>query len=64
VKDGRNGFLVPVSDPEALAAALEHFILSPCLIEEMGRESRRIAVEKYDVHLVNTVMLSEMGLST
>jgi glycosyltransferase involved in cell wall biosynthesis len=62
VKDGCNGFLVPVGDPQALAAALERLILSPGLIEEMGRASRRAAVEKYDVHNVNTVMLSEMGL--
>jgi glycosyltransferase involved in cell wall biosynthesis len=62
VKDGRNGFLVPVGNPETLAATLERFILSPGLIQEMGRASRRMAVEKYDVHNVNTVMLSEMGL--
>jgi len=62
VKDGCNGFLVPVGDAQALAAALERFILSPGLIEEMGRASRRVAVEKYDVHNVNTVMLSAMGL--
>jgi glycosyltransferase involved in cell wall biosynthesis len=62
VTHGRNGFLVPVGDPTALASALERFILSPALISEMGRESRRMAVEKYDVHSVNTVMLQEMGL--
>jgi glycosyltransferase involved in cell wall biosynthesis len=62
VRHGRNGFLVPVGDPEALATALERFIVSPYLIEEMGRESRRMAVEKYDVHNVNTIMLGEMGL--
>jgi glycosyltransferase involved in cell wall biosynthesis len=62
VTNRRNGFLVPVGDPTALASALERFILSPALISEMGRESRRMAVEKYDVHGVNTVMLQEMGL--
>jgi glycosyltransferase involved in cell wall biosynthesis len=62
VRHGRNGFLVPVGDATALAGALERFILSPALIEEMGRESRRIAIEKYDVRSINTVMLQEMGL--
>jgi glycosyltransferase involved in cell wall biosynthesis len=63
VRHGRNGFLVPVGDAPALASALERFILSPWLIEEMGGESRRIAVEKYDVHRVNAIILREMGLS-
>jgi glycosyltransferase involved in cell wall biosynthesis len=62
VRHGHNGFLVPVSDPVALAGALERFLQSPSLLEEMGRESRRIAVEKYDVHCVNAVMLKEIGL--
>jgi glycosyltransferase involved in cell wall biosynthesis len=63
VKHGRNGFLVPIGDSEALATALERFILSPGLITEMGQESRRMAVEKYDVHGVNKIMLNEMGLA-
>jgi hypothetical protein len=29
----------------------------------MGGESRRIAVEKYDVHRVNDIILREMGIS-
>jgi glycosyltransferase involved in cell wall biosynthesis len=60
VRHGVNGFLVPVGDASALAAALERFILSPSLIQEMGSESRRIAVERYDVHKVNEVILGEM----
>jgi glycosyltransferase involved in cell wall biosynthesis len=63
VRHGCNGFLVPVGDSEALATALERFILSPGLITEMGQESRRMAVEKYDVHGVNKIMLNEMGLA-
>ena len=63
VRHGRNGFLVAVGDAPALATALERFILSPWLIEEMGGESRRIAVEKYDVHRVNDIILREMGIS-
>src|SRR5262249_9102637 len=62
VRHGRNGFLVPVGDPEALAATLERFILSPHLIGAMGRESRRLAAEKYNVHAVNSIILNEMGL--
>lgn len=62
VREGENGFLVPVKDVKALACAMERFILRPELIEKMGRRSREIAVEKYDVHKVNAVIMKTMGL--
>lgn len=62
VIDGENGFLVPVRNAEALATAMEQFILNPSLIEEMGKASRRIAEERFDVQKVNRVILREMGL--
>lgn len=62
VRDGVNGFLVPAQDASALAHALERFLLEPGLIAAMGRKSRRIAVEKYDVRKVNATILEAMGL--
>jgi glycosyltransferase involved in cell wall biosynthesis len=62
VVDGENGFLVPVKDPEMLANAMERFIFDPRLAIEMGEKSLRYAVEKYDVHKVNAVILNAMGL--
>ena len=62
VIDSENGFLVPVRDPDALAAAMESFILQPELIEKMGQASRRMAEERFDVRKVNQVILNEMGL--
>lgn len=62
VVDGDNGFLVPVRDANALAAAMLKFIEQPELIERMGRRSREIAEQKYDVHKVNDVMLKAMGI--
>lgn len=62
VVDGKNGYLVPVKDVEELVRALERFILRPELIPRMGQESRRIAVEKYDVRKVNETILRTMGL--
>jgi glycosyltransferase involved in cell wall biosynthesis len=62
VVDGENGFLVPVKDSEKLAEAMMRFVEQPELVERMGRRSREIAEEKYDVHKVNAVMLREMGL--
>jgi glycosyltransferase involved in cell wall biosynthesis len=63
VTDGENGFLVPVKDVEALAAAMEKFILQPELIKKMGERSREIVEEKYDVHKVNARIQQHMGLS-
>lgn len=62
VDDGRNGFLVPACDPAALAQAMLRFIHQPELIERMGKVSREIAVERFDVHKVNALMLSTMGI--
>lgn len=62
VIDGSNGFLVPIKDSKALAAAMERFIINPELISRMGEKSREIAVEKYDVHKVNYSIMHGMGL--
>lgn len=59
---GVNGFLVPVKNAQALAEAMLKFIDDPDLIQEMGRKSRKIAEEKYDVHKVNATILETMGL--
>ena len=63
VVDGQNGFLVPVKDVNALTAAMERFIKEPELIPVMGAVSRRMAVEKYDVRVINHLILKTMGLS-
>ncbi len=57
VIEGKNGFLVPVKNPEALAQAMERFVLNPDLIIEMGRESRRLVEEKFDSRkIVKTIL--------
>ena len=53
VVEGINGFLVPARDAQALSEAMQKFIDKPNLIVEMGRESRRLAEERFDVHKVN-----------
>ena len=62
VVDGVNGFLVPVKAVKQLADAMEQFILETNLVIEMGKASRKIVVEKFDVNKVNQTMLIEMGL--
>ncbi|KZX36410.1 glycosyltransferase family 4 protein [Wohlfahrtiimonas chitiniclastica] len=62
VIDGENGFLVPVKNSELLVNAMEKFILNPELIKSMGKKSRMIAEEKFDVKKVNQQMLQGMEL--
>jgi len=63
VEDGINGYLIPVENVDKLYWAMEQFILRPELISKMGKESRRIAEEEYDVNKVNNVILQTMGIS-
>ena len=63
VVEGLNGFLVPVRDAVALADAMMRFIKQPALIETMGKASRMLAEERFDVHKVNAIMLATMGFT-
>lgn len=58
-----NGFLVPVGSVDELAAAMEKFLKNTQLVEKMGQRSYEIVAEKYDVHKVNQVMITEMGIN-
>jgi glycosyltransferase involved in cell wall biosynthesis len=62
VREGENGYLVPVRDPEALAQAMARFLEAPDRIVEMGHRSRAYAEENFDVRAVNAAMLSAMQL--
>ena len=62
VERERNGYLVPVRDARSLAEAMLRFVEHPESIEIMGRESRRIAEQYFDVHKTNDVILRAMGL--
>lgn len=62
VIDGYNGFLVPMKAVDELVLAMLNFIEQPELVISMGRNSRKLAEEKYDVHKVNDVMLRKMGI--
>lgn len=63
VVDGVNGFLVPKWDAEALAEKMCYFIEHPEQVNIMGRESYKIALERFDVNKVNKKLFSIMGLS-
>ncbi|MNN89363.1 putative glycosyltransferase EpsD [compost metagenome] len=53
-----NGFLVPVRSPSSIASAMERFIQEPQLIVSMGRESRRIAEARFNVHEINRKLMA------
>jgi len=59
---GRNGYLVPPRDAGALAQTMLKMLLEPERLEAMGRQSRAIAEERFDVHSVNRAILCAMGL--
>lgn len=62
VEVGRNGLLVPPRDGAALAEAMLRMLDEPERLEGMGRESRAIAEERFDVHEVNRAILSALKL--
>lgn len=53
VVEGVNGFFAAARDTTSLAGAMQRFCENPDLVHEMGRQSRRMAEEKFDVVRVN-----------
>jgi glycosyltransferase involved in cell wall biosynthesis len=60
VVEGANGYLVPVRDPVALAAAIRRFLDDPSLAPRMGAVSRMLAEERYDMRDVNARLVARM----
>lgn len=62
VRDGDNGFMIPVQDVPALAQAMESFILHPELVTRMGAASRKMAEAQFDEAQVNKLILDNLSL--
>ena len=60
VEDGINGFLVPPRDVDALARTMESFVNEPELIARFGRESRRIAEQRFDAREKDAVLVAAL----
>jgi len=52
VENGINGLLVPIKSPKSLAAAIKTLVDDKSLRVNMGIESRRKAIEEFDVNVV------------
>ncbi|MEG2172291.1 MAG: glycosyltransferase family 4 protein [Desulfovibrionaceae bacterium] len=61
VTDGENGFLVPLKNPPALAAAMQKFIDNPQLVVSMGAAGRALAEAEFDAEKVAAHIISNMG---
>ena len=62
VVDGVNGFLIPKWNVAMLADKMMYFIEHPEKINEMGKESYKIAQEKFDAEKVNIKLLKIMNI--
>lgn len=60
--DGENGYLVPIKDIEALADKMIFLYEHRDCVDYMGKMSRRIAVERFDVKIVNKTICETMEL--
>lgn len=58
VIDEYNGFLIPPRDARALAAKMIWMIENPVAVEEMGRKSRILCEDTFDIHKVNAFIVS------
>ena len=62
VENGKNGWLVPKADSQALAERMIWFLKHPSQLAIMGNESRTLAEKRFDVELVNAKMLEILQL--
>jgi glycosyltransferase involved in cell wall biosynthesis len=62
VEEGINGFMVPVGSTIKLAEKMIWYIENEDKIQSMGKESRSIVENKFDVHKVNKEMLRILGV--
>jgi len=62
VRDGANGFLVPIDDPEAASERILTLLRSDAMREEMGRAARSDAVRKFDARETAKAYLEILGI--
>ncbi len=58
---GKNGFLIPPRDLNALIDSCRYFLDHPDVIQEMGQQSRLLAETKFDVTIINTFLIEHIN---
>ncbi|MCC5824593.1 glycosyltransferase family 4 protein [Alkalimonas sp.] len=64
VEQGKNGFLIPPHNVDALIEQMRYFIDNPQQIDGMGRHSRQLAEQKFDVVKINKQIMTALNLNT
>ncbi len=62
VIEGENGFLIPPRDSQRLLEVMTMFATEPQLAIGMGKRSRQLAVDLFDVNIINQQLLTAMNL--
>lgn len=62
VINGVNGYLVEIKNIKQLAEKMEYLLCNHALCSEMGMASYKLATEKYDVKIINKIIMETMGL--
>lgn len=57
IRNGKNGFLVPIQESQPLANALEKLIVDKDLRDKMGQESRNIAIEFFSKERITSEII-------
>ncbi|MDP4529010.1 glycosyltransferase family 4 protein [Alkalimonas delamerensis] len=63
VEQGKNGFLIPPHNVDALTEQMLYFIDHPEQIDAMGQYSRQLAEQKFDVVKINRQIIEALGLA-
>lgn len=63
VQQGLNGYLICPRDVDDLTQAMSALAENLPLAEVMGKRSRQLAQAKFDVHLVNEILMERMALA-
>lgn len=59
ITEGETGFLTPVGDVAAMAAAVKKLLVNPALRARMGEAGRRIAIERFSIATAGKVFLDK-----
>lgn len=60
VVENENGFLIPPNSLAPLIEACKFFIENPSKINQMGKRSRQLAEEKFDVNIINKQLVNDI----